>query len=1012
MPARILSFSLNWLTVGRFGFIGGVLGSGSILAFPGTARGLPLKLQTMTVKVTVYGLSGDSWVVDGQQGWCMGDVMNALEEITDVPRRNQRLLSGTQELKDASSLSGGGDELPSEGEILAKLLQSLSQCPGQSLPLAEILSRLPAPLRSKTDAEGVVTWLQRYGIFEVSGPKGEERVMLTVGMLPQAEKPSAEEKRPPEKEKLSLNTTSTVPTLPAPAPPGPVLNGPGPIVGEDPNGLKIEKTENRLTSKEANAIVGDDDNLNPSSVQLRGLPFRATIADVMNFLGDHARFLSPVRDNIRLLSNRDGRPSGFARVFFVSPQAAHKCRDALHKKQMENRYIEVLACADRRGRRKADDLLKEPTLAAAVMDACSDQEEKERVLEECRLHMSGPDRQQILLSMLGIALSDQSRAYLRRANLGLKHFLARFPNEFLIDGPKGCEKVHWLNTDFPEEGAEVASIPMLGSETLSWGLGPNPNLPNLSNPEPQTPDRRMTSPTGKAPSAHSHFCMATPSDWGTPAQHRGNNPLDLENFPNVGWPPYAGAPGHDPMMPMLDFSQFPPGGGWPDYSWPSFSPWNPNMSWGEGAQKGAKKSKAPDGASLRSHAHLHPQAHPFAGRNAAVEELSEGKENRDDKSGIAALRLRGLPFSVTVQDVLAFFAQHDVADLIHDEPGSALLLPKANGRPSGQAVVQMRSRKDAETAQKALNHKWVGNRYIEVFVYGEESEDTLGDETEDLSAQPEASLFLSLLVRNPEFAEWRERLQLSEFPQDLFRNAPEHIRDDREIAMTVLKRHGYSLKFASPDLQDCQEVVLCAVEQAGSALAHASGSLKANKAVVLAAVGQYGSSLEHACEELQNDREVVMAAVSNQARALRHASKDLQADPGIVLAAAARDAAVLAFAAAEVRNDKYVMGQVTEHQPHGLRYAGEDLRSDWGLWLKALERDPSVLAFAPQELRASREFMCLAAQRNGFALDYAAKPLQKDVKLLMMAVEQVEQQCRTESALNAQDLCWQLPLTA
>lgn len=230
-------------------------------------------------------------------------------------------------------------------------------------------------------------------------------------------------------------------------------------------------------------------------------------------------------------------------------------------------------------------------------------------------------------------------------------------------------------------------------------------------------------------------------------------------------------------------------------------------------------------------------------------------------------------------------------------------------------------------------------------------------ETDDLSAQPEASLFLSLLVRNPEFAEWRERLQSSDFPQDLFRNAPEHIRDDREIAMTVLKRHGYSLKFASPDLQDCEEVVLCAVEQAGSALEHASGSLKANKAVVLAAVRQYGSSLQHACQELQNDREVVMAAVSNQARALRHASKALQADPDIVLAAAARDAAVLAFAAAEVRNDKYVMGQVTEHQPHGLRYAGEDLRSDWGLWLKALARDPSVLAFAPQELRASREFM-------------------------------------------------------
>ena len=149
------------------------------------------------------------------------------------------------------------------------------------------------------------------------------------------------------------------------------------------------------------------------------------------------------------------------------------------------------------------------------------------------------------------------------------------------------------------------------------------------------------------------------------------------------------------------------------------------MHWGE-PLKGPKKSKAPDG-SLRSHAHLHPQAHPFANRTAAtgngsVEEQAPG-ENVEEKSGIAALRLRGLPFSVTIQDVLAFFAQYEVADLISDGPGAAHLLPKANGRPSGQAVVQMRSRKDAETAQKKLNHQWVGSRYIEVFVYGEDEED-------------------------------------------------------------------------------------------------------------------------------------------------------------------------------------------------------------------------------------------------------------------------------------------------
>merc|ERR1719453_422556 len=55
-----------------------------------------------------------------------------------------------------------------------------------------------------------------------------------------------------------------------------------------------------------------------------------------------------------------------------------------------------------------------------------------------------------------------------------------------------------------------------------------------------------------------------------------------------------------------------------------------------------------------------------------------------------------------------------------DGPQAAQLLPKANGRPSGQARVQMRSRADAETAQQALNNQWIGGRYIEVFVYGDE----------------------------------------------------------------------------------------------------------------------------------------------------------------------------------------------------------------------------------------------------------------------------------------------------
>lgn len=125
----------------------------------------------------------------------------------------------------------------------------------------------------------------------------------------------------------------------------------------------------------------------------------------------------------------------------------------------------------------------------------------------------------------------------------------------------------------------------------------------------------------------------------------------------------------------------------------------------------------------KSGAHLHPQNHPFI-------EPGHGKnEGLEDSVGthIPVVRLRGLPFTASEQDILAFFSFHNVSEGIGDGDRIVRFLSKANGKPSGQAVVQMQSKYEADKAQKVLHGQWMGNRYIEVFAYG-------GDKVD---AQPE-----------------------------------------------------------------------------------------------------------------------------------------------------------------------------------------------------------------------------------------------------------------------------------
>jgi len=80
------------------------------------------------------------------------------------------------------------------------------------------------------------------------------------------------------------------------------------------------------------------------------------------------------------------------------------------------------------------------------------------------------------------------------------------------------------------------------------------------------------------------------------------------------------------------------------------------------------------------------------------------------------LRLRGLPYASTKQDIENFFQNYN---LISD---SIVLTYRNDGRPTGEAYIAFVAPDDAKEAM-ALHRKSMGSRYIELFISYKEEHD-------------------------------------------------------------------------------------------------------------------------------------------------------------------------------------------------------------------------------------------------------------------------------------------------
>ena len=122
------------------------------------------------------------------------------------------------------------------------------------------------------------------------------------------------------------------------------------------------------------------------------------------------------------------------------------------------------------------------------------------------------------------------------------------------------------------------------------------------------------------------------------------------------------------------------------------------------------------------------------------------------------------------------------------------------------------------------------------------------------------------------------------FSDMVFDSASERLREDPGMIALVLRYPGRSLKYADAEKKKEIPYVLKAVETDGSALQFADPTLQDNYEIVRAAVTRTPSALRYASPRLRDDEGMVRVAIGKFAGgdALGYASDRLKNDPAIV----------------------------------------------------------------------------------------------------------------------------------
>lgn len=110
---------------------------------------------------------------------------------------------------------------------------------------------------------------------------------------------------------------------------------------------------------------------------------------------------------------------------------------------------------------------------------------------------------------------------------------------------------------------------------------------------------------------------------------------------------------------------------------------------------------------------------------------------------------------------------------------------------------------------------------------------------------------------------------------DFFRHASLRLRSDKNFVLSIVSRHGFSLRYVADHLRADKDVVLAAMRNDPHWFQAVDATLRADLDFVLPIVKSYPPAYAFLPEELRSNEEVVLAAVRDNWDAPRHFPQDV-----------------------------------------------------------------------------------------------------------------------------------------